>query len=566
TRVNETESVEEKSEESQQSTEKDTQSTERFELRAEAESTIQEQTNVGAGVSLTAGYGPVSLSTHADFALTSSESESERTASAYAKDITGRAVSKVAQRVREQRRTRTLQRIEERNEHGFDNKEGSGHVIGVYRWLDKYYKARLINYGKRLMLEFIIPEPAAFYIRNQENQEVAGVDVKKPKEPKINGKPLNPALLSKQNYMDFVAEYNVQDIDPYPEDYITVSQSFGEIAAQLGNTDFAKTYDTWVVPEGYEVEGIYGGATAYGYPPTNVNFSFGGVEFGGPVAGLEGVIPVAVSGLISAFQMNMVAICRPTEKSVSKWQIKSYQAIMKGYQVQLATYKEALAAAEIQAGVKIEGRNPGINRKIEADELRKGVLRILTNNFAKIKLEGKWRKNEEFKAMKNSDGNYGYPEFNIDEALIDGKIIQFFEQALEWANMTYFFYPYFWARKGKWAELFPKSDPDPLFAQFLRSGAARVIVPVQPEYTEVVLHYMASNELWNGGKPPTINDELYISIVDEMRAQNGMNTDDDLVACSADSGYPCVVDEWDVKLPTDLVYLQPDDSLPDFSG
>ena len=565
TRFDESESVDEKLEESGHVLEKDMQSTERYELRSETQNEIRDQTNVSAGASLSMDFGFLKLGGYADYAQSSSETESEKNAAAYAKDITQRAVARITGNVRERRQRRTLQRIEERNEHGFDNKDGAGHVIGVYRWLDKYYKARLINYGKRLMLSFIVPEPAAFFIHNLEKQEAAGIDVPRPRVPMINREILSPKLLTKQNYMDFVAKYNVQDIEPYPEDYLPVSMSFGEAASTMGNVDFAKTYDTWVVPEGYEVESIYGGACALGYPPHHVSYGFGGVGFDGPVAGLEGIISVSVSGFISAFQMNMVAVCRPTERAVASWQLKAYSAIMKAYQVQLSAYKEAVAAAEIQAGVKIEGRNPGINRKIEAEELRKGVLRMLTNDFARIKLEGQWRKNETFSAMKDG-GRFGYPEFDIPEALIDGKIIQFFEQAIDWNNMAYFFYPYFWARMNKWAELFPVSDHDPLFTQFLRSGAARVVVPVQPEYTEVVLHYMATNELWNGGSPPTINDELYISIVDEMRAENGMSADDELPACSVGSGYPCLVDEWEVKLPTDLVYLQPDDSLPDFSA
>jgi hypothetical protein len=73
-------------------------------------------------------------------------------------------VSRIMQRAREERMRRTLERYEEKNEHGFDNKDGAGHVIGIYRWVDKCYQARLINYGRRLMLEFIVPEPDAFYL------------------------------------------------------------------------------------------------------------------------------------------------------------------------------------------------------------------------------------------------------------------------------------------------------------------------------------------------------------------------------------------------------------------
>jgi hypothetical protein len=50
--------------------------------------------------------------------------------------------------------------------------------------------------------------------------------------------------------------------------------------------------------------------------------------------------------------------------------------------------------------------------------------------------------------------------------------------------------------------------------------------------------------------------------VDELKRDSGADTDGDLPACSADSAYPCQMDEWEVKLPTTLVYLQQDAVLP----
>ncbi len=45
----------------------------------------------------------------------------------------------------------------------FDNTKGDDdNIVGVYRYIDNVYSAQIVNYGKRLMLEFIIPEPAAF--------------------------------------------------------------------------------------------------------------------------------------------------------------------------------------------------------------------------------------------------------------------------------------------------------------------------------------------------------------------------------------------------------------------
>lgn len=548
-------------------TEKDLQTTERFELQKETEKTIQEQMSLQAGVSVTAGYGPVSVTAHADFALGQSSAESNRTASTFAKQVTERSVSRIMKRSREQRMRRTLERYEEKNEHGFDNKAGSGHVIGIYRWVDKYYKARLINYGRRLMLEFMVPEPAAFYLHLQSKQKPKGVTMQKPEEPKASGHKLRPDDITKSNYAYYVAQYNVQDVEAYPAEITRVSAAFAEAPGSHENTDYAKSSEKLVVPAGYKCYDVFGelgyqGITGSGY---FLECFIAGQRWGSVTAsGLEGIIPISVKGWINGFHVNVVAVCELKPETRKAWQLKVYAAIMNAYERALAEYNEQISAAQIQAGIEIQGRNPELNRKIEKDELKKGVLRLLTNNFAKTRVNGIWRFDEYFDATYDN-GEFGYPEFQIDEAMIEGKIIQFFEQSFEWNNLTYRFLPYSWGRKGGWKDIFPLTDTDPQFMDFLRAGEARVIVPVHPAYNETLLHYMGTNEIWNGGNPPTLDDPLFISIVEELKSDTGGNLDDELPACDTNSEFPCLADQWEIKLPTTLVYLQEDSKLPDFT-
>lgn len=559
--------------------EKDSQTTERFELHKEAQKTIENQMSLEAGLSITASYGPVSVTAHADFALSQSSSESSKTASTYAKQVTERSISRIMQRTREERTRRTLERFEEKNEHGFDNKSGSGHVIGIYRWVDKYYKARLINYGRRLMMEFIVPEPAAFYRYLQSKQTLQGVTMTKPEEPMVSGSRLQPTDLNKYNYMSFVANYNAQEVKPYPDETIDVALAIAEKFESSGENSIAKAYDKLAVPDGYKCSDVWGeyyyiGSTITFYTPLPNTIPLQ-AEFHVYVAGslfgidrpraleLEKTIPVSVIGKnISAFQVNIIATCVVKPEKITAWQLETYGAIMNAYNRALADYNEQVAAAQIQAGVQIQGRNPELNRKIERDELKKGALRLLTDNFAQTRVSGAWRFSETFDAMRDN-GQFVYPEFDTNEAIVEGRMVQFFEQAFEWNNMTYRFYPYSWGRKSEWKNIFPLTDTDPQFTDFLRAGAARVIVPVHPAYTHTVLHYMATSEIWNGGNPPTLYDPLYISIVDELKSDAGGDLDADLPACAPDSEYPCLVDEWEVKLPTTLVYLQEDAQLPD---
>jgi hypothetical protein len=155
------------------------------------------------------------------------------------------------------------------------------------------------------------------------------------------------------------------------------------------------------------------------------------------------------------------------------------------------------------------------------------------------------------------------PEVDVFEALDEGPIIQFFEQAFEWDQMTYLYYPYFWGRKKNWLTTVNLTDPDPLFQQFLTAGAARVLVPVPLAYIDSV-QFLLQNPLketelrkkvWRGGERPTLDDKdgLYVSIAEELR-----NRTDDLAGAIPEG------DPWEFTLPTTLVWLQPDDKLPTF--
>ena len=88
----------------------------------------------------------------------------------------------------------------------------------------------------------------------------------------------------------------------------------------------------------------------------------------------------------------------------------------------------------------------------------------------------------------------------------------------------------------------------------LPETGARVVVPVHPAYNDAIVHFVETGVLWDGGTPPHIDDPLFLSIVEELKAAT-----DDLNGAEPE-GEP-----WLVTVPTTLVYLQPDSSLPDYT-
>lgn len=557
--------------ETEEETTKDTQTTERFELKKETEKTVQEQMSVQAGVTVSASYGMVTFGAHGDFAYATASSESSKSSSNFAREVIDKSVSRIQKRTKEERTTKKLHEVEELNTHGLDNKGQPDHAVGIYRWVDKYFQAQIYNYGKRMMFEFIVPEPAAFYEHAQKQPRQKEIVPPKALAADVTHRSITP-----ENYQNFIRDYNVQGVAPPPPPFKTISTSLTKEGMPLDGNAHALHGEKLIVPAGYISKvGLWWDCSAVWshYPileitignkifrpleimrtdndfdtrfPMGNNHDRADIPFHS--FSPESLIQVSVNSYdVISYTLNVYAWCERTWEAYEQWQIQAFEKIMAAYTAQQTEYEQKLAARDTMQGISISGQNPGINREIERTELKKQCVKMLMDTY----LFGS------FDAMK--DGGTNPPDFDIFDALAEGKIIQFFEQAFEWENLTYLFYPYFWARRGQWLNKSSTYDADPLFTKFRQAGAARVVLPVHPAYNDAVMYFLEHNgAIWNGGDPPRLSDDdddddLFKSLAEELRSQ----TDD--LANATPEGEP-----WEVVLPTTLVYLQADAKLPAF--
>ncbi len=568
--------------ETSEETTKDTQTTDRFELKKESEKTVQEQMSVQAGVTVSGSYGMVTFGAHGEFAYSTASQESNKSSSNFAREVIDKSVSKIQKRTKEERTTKKMHEVEEINTHGLDNKDKSDHAVGVYRWVDKYYEAQIYNYGKRMMLEFIIPEPAAFYEYAQTHKPKKNIvppPIPYKWVPDAKGNWVRDGLITHKdinegNYQHFIRDYNVHGITPPPLPYKTISTSIAKDGMPLDGNTHAVSIKELIVPAGYISKvGVWWDMSAIWSHYSIIEVTIGNkifrpLEIFRADASFdkrlamgnnhdrndiayhwfwpENPIQVSVNSYdVLSFTINLYALVERTWEAYEQWQIQTFEKIMAAYKAMQIEYEQKMAAQETMQGIAIQGQNPGINREIEETELKKQCVKMLMDTY----LFGS------FDAMKN-DGSNPFPDFDIFDAHNEGKTIQFFEQAFEWENLTYLFYPYFWARKNQWVHKSSIYDTDPLFTKFLQAGSARVVLPVHPAYNDAIMYFLENNgNIWKGGEPPRLNDPLFISLADELKDQ----TDD--LANAKPEGEP-----WEVVLPTTLVYLQDDSVLPDFTA
>jgi len=525
--------------------ERDQQSTERFELKTESSQVQKEDASLKIGLAVTAKYGPaVEFKGTTDFALNQSKEEAAKIATSYSKEVTSRATSKIFERRREERILRTTQVFEEKNTHGVDNKAGTDHVIGQYQWVDKVYEAQVFNYGKRLLFDIMLPEPAAFLLYALGNQPKAGVALVKP-VPFT----LKPTDISQWNYAYYVRQYEVLGVEPPPQPYLTVSKVLEGEGAEHGST---KTLEI-PIKDGYQavkvsVRQSFIGMDSQAFIDVVVGewihrFTLSdGWAWSYHLSNEVGSVPVAViTDNVRVFAQAFEIDCQLTQRALDEWKLKTYAAILQAYQKQLRDYEEKLAALEVQAAQQILGRNPLENEQLIRAELKKGAISVFTAQHYDL-----------FGAISLSLLG-GYPQPDLAEADAEGKYVRFFEQAFEWEQMMFFYYPYFWGRKPNWVKRAVLQDADPLFADFIKAGAARVVVSVRPGFEHAINHFLNSGEPWDGGDLPPITSPLYLSIIEEIKER------DKAVGAEVPQGDP-----WDVHLPTTLLKIRNEHTLPEW--
>jgi hypothetical protein len=522
--------------------EKDLSSTERFELQSETQNVINENASLEAGLTVNASYGPsVDATATLNAASSSARQHSDRASSTFARETTSRAVSRLQKRTLERRFYKTVREVEEKNLHRFENPTG-GNITGIYRFVDKIYDAQVVNYGKRLMLEFIVPEPAAFWRHALAKQPIEAVQHVCPDPPGycVDGSqtfvPLQAQDIEPDNYVFWASKYGAEDVTPPPPTTLVVGVARKGTEIQPNPTPNGPLLSSLAfeveIPDGYRA--VLGHFKAYGQTqsggtPQDLAQMICQVQaleyaFTQPVwknVPLDPAAKVTVSVNTTRFynyEFLITIFCTLTDGRREEWKLNTFFAIQNAYRAAKTKYDNAVEAARIRAGYDVSfGRNPLENREIEKTELKRACISLATG-----------QRFDTFDAMNRHVAPFGFPEIDFAEAKAEARYIQLFEQGFEWHNLTYVFYPYFWSRKDAWPTLAQLSDGDPLFTRFLQAGAARVQVPVRLGFESSILNYLAGVNVWDGeGNLVAFDDDdphsFHFSLLNELKSQLGNN-------------------------------------------
>jgi hypothetical protein len=605
---------------------------ERFQLSSQAQQTAAQSVGVQAGVSVTGKFGPVQVGTSVNASYNSSQSTSTSTSQEYAKTVTEQASQSVKNSIKQSSSVTILTESEDTSLRGWNNEAGTTSVNGLYRWLDKLYDARLMNYGRRLMLSANVPEPSSFYrglLQQAEDAITAGLEQPVPPArldpetgkvlPEGGGGGFVSYLdLTEDNYAWLAARYDVP-VEPPPAEFLTGSKAIVEPDAMPPTYMEDHKYDddlslvtadsTLTIPAGYRATEVAvlapqgaGGAlgnyvdtlklggnktdtvrrniilvqvagksfylTAFQDPKDSdakvVDSNFNTYrelaknvdDVSAPFAGaVQSTLPVTVTANFEGMLAVTVAYkALRTDEAMADWQSSTYAAIVKGSTAQQQAYEQArtIAAAQAQTGTEAETftLREDQYRAIELTELKRGCIDLLSEGtaagFTSIRLDKTHTPTTVFEPPA------GPLLADWRAPLANGSVAEFFELAFDWDSITYQFFPYYWAGRKRWADLARAAGADPVFEQFLRAGNSTVVVPVRPGYERPVLYFLKTGLVWGGGYLALFTDPDMLDVYADVEL--GREFDPPVQ----------VGDTWPIRLPTTMVMLQSDDTLPTF--
>jgi hypothetical protein len=513
---------------------------ERSNLQEETLKTVAESVDTQQYNKLTSSYGPPTQAT-LDGSWSRTVQQGPQPGSddttRFARDILNKTVSRISRSVSHTRSGSAVSQTEESVASLVDNTAGSRSVRAVFRWLYKVYEAYVVNYGQRLMMEFMVLRPAAAFIAQQ--QALADQDFVKPLPlPQMGVATFEDIQVSgPQGYAVLGAYYGVLDLEPPPLAQRQVSATLRAGEERLlpvpsgyrALTAFVSCAGT-ASPSPGSVQVLVGRQTVSAEQPPQA-VALNGEDEAVPVSVAQ-ALPTPLPPEGSQLLVNVEIGCEPSARCMDEWRIRIYARLVAGYRERQAAYQQRITG---QGPPRAARRSPLACRQTERIELKNACVRLLLERARRLDATA---------APVPVPVPAPPSEFNVNEP----RYLQFLDEVLEWNEMTYRFY----AAPGNCLAAAPQEawegQDDALFASFVQADQARVLLPVQPAHAMAFLYFYACGKLWPGadGLVPALAGDLAL-VSDLKRAQESP-------ACARRVG-----PAWQVVVPTTMQVLDVED-------
>jgi hypothetical protein len=496
-----------------------------------AENESKHSSAINFGASLSGSYASVTLTTTLGLSSTSEERQSVKQSMQKNREVTEKASARTRKEHKVSMKLETKTGTEDLSAKTFTNPGATAIRIDYYRMMRKW-RTDLFRYGLRQTYDITIPLPGVRLWAL--HQRVAELD-KALRTPFAFG--LKPEDLNDFNWATKAAEFGAPAgaVPPPPKEKLNVvppasiidymSETDADIS-RFGKVDFE-------VPKGYWLDSAAATATVAHWPTWHwqwLNGSNSGNMSTGVFHGDLNELRMMQSGPMAATYsyrgishgiLQLTLIFARTPESRDQWRRDAWAAIRASA---TAHHQEEMARLQEERDRLwrlLNGKDTLSLRRLEREELMRLVMQWLMGPAYPVVADvpspaivpvqttmHRMLKNEQdFQAKATGSDAPAFAGVTDDawfHALEFGEWVKFFHQAVEWENLLYFLYPYFWGSEdvGRDKLLFEHSDPE--HERFLRAGYARIVLPVRPGFEEDFTRLVEEGELAKNLSSPYI--------------------------------------------------------------
>lgn len=494
------------------------------------ESESRRASSLNFASSISGGFGPVSASMSLGVMSSAEDRKALRQTTQRLFEITQKASSRARQEHKISAKLETKKGVEDSSFRTISNPFMDKALrIDYYRMMRKW-RTDVFRYGLRLTYDIVVPNPGARIWSLHERLQAIEAELSEPFQF-----PLKPEALTDASWQNLQSDWGVPIAAPPPYLIpITVARTLVSTLDKGDNFNFV--FDA---PEGYSLQdtvigdGMWHGP--YQVPPVTFppgiaapstpspppSAGGGTMHISGPIWGSarQRMMPVIFKAVTVLMNLTVQAV---RDKPIFvDWQNRSWAGIRdKAYadhqarMAKLRAERDALYAA-------LTAKDTLTLRRLEREELiRQCLYWILGADLfdpAPDEVSDIIKRLLSFETLNAEDGS------SLDQYLAlspkdwslasgFGDLVRFFHQAIEWENLLYFLYPYFWGSDDLGRKKMLFEHPDPQHRDFLRAGYVRLVIPIRPGFET------AFTGLVETGSYAGVSNAPYMSIASETEA------------------------------------------------
>jgi hypothetical protein len=477
------------------------------------------------GASVSASYGPVSMTTSFGLNNASEQSQSVTESMSKNREVTEKASARSRKEHKVSMKLESKKGVEDSSFKTITNPTNAAVRIDYYRMMRKW-RTDLYRYGLRMTYDITIPTPGLRFWAYWKKIEQLDAMIATPFAFE-----LKPEDITDATWAALAVKYGAVVEAPMPEGVkLQISRVYGMGKDSDGIFEFA-------FPDGYLATGEAAGSITYSGPPgqPNMIYAMSGTATLTTTGPGTGVYKVALKGVTGGQKATFTVLREPADFGLwivltsnahrrtdlfEAWRLKTWTTLRNAAQARYDQEIGRLRERRDRLYRLLAGKDTLSLRRLEREELLRLICMWLfgpSSGFSTAPDDVEAAIDELLKAERkiaNDGANIStFVDLSAGEwsrSLLFGETVKFLQQAIEWENLLYFLYPYFWGSDTQATDKFLFEHPDPEHQNFVRAGYARVVVTVRPGFEEDFTRLMESGVLSGGGSSP------YIPIAQEI--------------------------------------------------